>query len=126
MTTALRHDWRAIVQYRLSDDEARQMIKGYGHPEVDDAPITMLATGERPAVGDPRVFLGTHNLLREESAIVCWRCENGWTPELAAEPCPGADGSPLADLAGALSDAPPLGNVPTSNLRTVGRNEPCP
>lgn len=120
------HDWRAVVQYRLTGDEARQLVEGYGHPEVDRAPDTTLAAGERPAVGDPRVFLSLHNLLRNETMVICWRCENAWSAELAAQPCGGSQASPLTDLAGALADAPPLGNVPTSNLTAVGRNDPCP
>ena len=117
------HDWRAVIQYKLSDKEASQMVLGYGHPEVDDAPITLLATGERPAVGDPRVFLGTHNMLRDETLVICWACEMAWDPELAKTPCPGDSQLP-ADL-GTLGPKPPLGNV-NLGLGTVGRNDPCP
>jgi hypothetical protein len=85
----------------------------------------VLAAGERPAVGDPRVWLGPHNQLRDETAVVCWSCEQGWTAEIAAKPCPGPDGSPLGDLAGGLSGAPPLGNT-RAGMTAVGRNDPCP
>jgi hypothetical protein len=112
-----QHDWRAVVQYALTPEEARQMVEGYGHPEVDDAPISALAAGERPAKGDPRVFLGTHNLLRDHSMVVCWGCEQGWSAELAAHPCPGES---------SLGDAPPLGNVHPTFGASVGRNDPCP
>jgi hypothetical protein len=120
----MQHDWRAVMQYRLTDKEARQMVLGYGHPEVDDAPITMLASGERPPVGDPRVFLGTHNIIREEGMVVCWTCEEAWTPEVASKPCPGESQLP-DDLGVHLSEGPPLGNI-TAGLGTVGRNDPCP
>jgi hypothetical protein len=110
------HQWRAVVQYRLTDEEARQLVQGYGHPEVDQAPVTPLAAGERPAAGDPRVFLSTHNLLHQETMVICWSCENGWSPELASQPCGGEDASPLSDLA-----------VPEGALTAnVGRNDPCP
>jgi hypothetical protein len=124
----LAHAWRAVVQYRLTDDEARQLVQGYGHPEVDQAPVTPLAAGERPAAGDPRVFLSTHNLLHQETMVICWSCENGWSPELAAQPCGGEAASPLSDLAGTFASAPgPLGNVPEGALSAnVGRNDPCP
>lgn len=116
-TDVREHQWRAVMQYRLNDEEARQMIEGYGHPEVDGAPVTMLGRGEQPAKGDPRVFLGVHNLLREESVVVCWGCEEAWTPELAARPCSGE--SPLAD-------GPPIGNMRDDFGANVGRNDPCP
>jgi hypothetical protein len=119
------HEWRVLLQYRLTDDEARGLVEGYGHPEVDHAPDRLLAAGERPAVGDPRVWLGPHNQLRDETAVVCWSCEQGWTAEIAAKPCPGPDGSPLGDLAGGLSGAPPLGNT-RAGMTAVGRNDPCP
>jgi uncharacterized Zn-finger protein len=112
----MNHEWRAIIQYRLNETEARQLVQGYGHPEVDNAPDRLLATGERPAVGDPRVFLGTHNMLRKDTVVVCWNCEEAWTPELAGKSCSGE--SPLVD-------APPLGNIRVG-LGTVGRNDPCP
>jgi hypothetical protein len=126
--SASAHDWRAVVQYRLTGAEARQLVEGYGHPEVDQAPVGMLAGDERPAAGDPRVFLGTHNLLAQETMVICWHCENGWSAELAAEPCRGEAASPLSDLAGTFASAPgPLGNVPEGNLSAnVGRNDPCP
>lgn len=104
------------MQYTLTDEEARRMVEGYGHPEVDNAPDTLLATGEVPAVGDPRVFLGTHNLLRDECVVACWNCEQAWDPQLAREECPGD--SPLVN-------APPLGNI-QAPPQTVGRNSPCP
>lgn len=112
----MKHEWRAMIQYKLTDKEARQMVQGYGHPEIDDAPITLLATGEHPPVGDPRVFLGTHNMLRDEAVVVCWGCEEAWSPDIADKPCPGE--SPLAG-------APSIGNI-SIGLDTVGRNDPCP
>lgn len=119
----MRHDWRALMQYTLTDDEARKMVQGYGHPEVDNAPITLLATDQRPAVGDPRVFLGTHNLLREESMVVCYRCENAWSPELAARECRGEADSPLGPRPDPATAH--LGNI-SATLGAVGRNDPCP
>lgn len=122
----MKHEWRAVVQYRLDDEEARQLVEGYGHPEVDEAPVGLLAGDEPPPKGDPRVFLGTHNLLARETMVVCWRCENGWSAELAAQPCQGEGASPLAELAGTFAGAPgPLGNV-EAMMGTVGRNDPCP
>lgn len=119
----MKHEWRALLQYKLNDQEARQLIQGYGHPEVDDAPVGLLASGEQPPVGDPRVFLGTHNMLREETLVVCWTCELAWDPEIASQPCKGESALP-ADL-GTLGPKPPLGNV-SLGLDTVGRNDPCP
>lgn len=113
----MNHEWRALIQYRLTDEEARQMIEGYGHPEVDYAPIGMIAAGEKPPVGDPRVFLGTHNMLREDAMVVCWNCEQAWSREIASKPC--SNDSPLVGT-------PPLGNVPTERMTPVGRNELCP
>jgi uncharacterized Zn-finger protein len=118
----MEHDWRAMIQYKLTDKEARQMVQGYGHPEVDKAPITLLATGEQPPVGDPRVFLGTHNMLRDEAVVVCWNCEMAWDPELAIKDCTGES---IFAEGPALKDAPALGNI-TAGLGTVGRNDPCP
>jgi uncharacterized Zn-finger protein len=118
----MKHEWRAMIQYKLTDNEARQMVQGYGHPEVDKAPITLLATGERPPVGDPRVFLGTHNMLRDEAVVVCWNCEMAWDPELASKECTGE--SMFAE-GPALREGPSIGNI-TAGLGTVGRNEPCP
>ena len=46
----MKHEWRAMIQYKLTDEEARQMVQGYGHPEVDYAPVTMLA-GDAKASG---------------------------------------------------------------------------
>lgn len=118
----MKHEWRAMIQYKLTDEEARQMVQGYGHPEVDFAPVTMLAGDEKPPVGDPRVFLGTHNMLRNEAVVVCWNCEEAWDPELAKKECAGegmfADGVQL-------NQGPSIGNV-TAGLGTVGRNDPCP
>jgi hypothetical protein len=108
------HTWRVLMQYRLTDAEARSMVEGYGHPEVDDAPIGLLAAGETPPRGDPRVWLGPHNMLRDESVVLCYACEEPWSPELAARPCPG-DPRP----------EPITGNVSTE-LAAVGRNNPCP
>jgi hypothetical protein len=118
------HDWRAMIQYKLTDKEARQMVQGYGHPEVDEAPVTLLASGESPPRGDPRVFLGTHNMLREEAVVVCWKCEEGWDPEIAERPCPGESQLP-ADLGPRMADDPSIGNI-TAGLGTIGRNDPCP
>jgi hypothetical protein len=112
----MKHKWRAVMQYTLTDEEARQMIQGYGHPEIDTAPIGLLASDQRPPVGDPRVFLGTHNLLRDESVIICWGCEEAWSPEIANNPCSGE--SPLSDVS--------LESNMTAKLGTVGRNDPCP
>ena len=81
----MKHEWRAMIQYKLTDEEARQMVQGYGHPEVDYAPVTMLAGDQAPAVGDPRVFLGTHNMLREEAVVVCWNCEDGLGSRIGKE-----------------------------------------
>jgi hypothetical protein len=125
------HEWRALMQYRLTDPEARQMTEGYGHPEVDNAPVTMLAAGEGPAKGDPRVFLGTHNLIRDESTVLCYVCEQPWTAELAARPCPGEPGAKLAYVDHQGRDLHPHeAPVPGSNigpgLTSVGRNDPCP
>jgi SEC-C motif len=118
----MKHEWRAMIQYKLTDEEARQMVQGYGHPEVDYAPVTMLAGDQKPPVGDPRVFLGTHNMLRDEAVVVCWNCEMAWDPELARKECTGegifADGIQT-------NQGPPIGNV-TAGLGTVGRNDPCP
>ena len=118
----MKHEWRAMIQYKLTDEEARQMVQGYGHPEVDYAPVTMLAGDEKPPVGDPRVFLGTHNMLREEAVVVCWNCELAWDSELSKKECTGegmfADGVQL-------NQGPSIGNV-TAGLGTVGRNDPCP
>lgn len=119
------------MQYRLSDVEARQMTEGYGHPEVDNAPVQMLAAGEGPAKGDPRVFLGTHNLIRNESMVLCYACEQPWSAELAAQPCEGEPGSKLAYVDDQGRDLHP-GEVMTgasnigSGMRPVGRNDPCP
>lgn len=123
----MKHNWRAVIQYRLTDEEARQMVQGYGHPEVDNAPVTLLASGETPPVGDPRVFLGTHNMIREEAVVVCWNCELGWDPKIALAECKGESAFPdLFGIEGAgLKDAPPIGNI-TAGLGTVGRNDPCP
>ena len=118
----MKHEWRAMIQYKLTEDEARQMVQGYGHPEVDYAPFTMLAGDQKPAVGDPRVFLGTHNMIREDAVVLCWNCEEAWTPELAKKECTGegifADGIQI-------NQSPPLGNI-SAGLGTVGRNDPCP
>jgi hypothetical protein len=118
------HDWRAMIQYTLTDKEARQMVQGYGHPEVDEAPVTLLASDESPPKGDPRVFLGTHNMLRDEAVVVCWKCEEAWDPEIAERPCPGESQLP-ADLGVQLKDSPPLGNI-VAGFGEVGRNDPCP
>jgi hypothetical protein len=123
----MKHAWRALIQYKLTDKEARQMVQGYGHPEVDEAPITLLASEEQPPMGDPRVFLGTHNMLREEALVVCWNCELAWDPELALKECKGESALPdeLGVEGTGLKDAPPLGNV-RLGLGEVGRNDPCP
>lgn len=121
----MEHDWRALLQYKLTNREAEQMVRGYGHPEVDDAPVTLLASGETPAVGDPRVFLGTHNLLNDETVVLCYVCELAWDPELAKQPCLGHSALP-ADLGEILGGPkPPIGNV-NLGLGEVGRNDPCP
>jgi SEC-C motif len=118
----MKHDWRALLQYKLTDDEARKMVKGYGHPEVDEAPIGVIAAGEKPPVGDPRVFLGPHNLIQENTVVVCWNCEQAWDSTIADVECLGesvfGEGPLLNQLDGA-------GNVP-GHFGGVGRNEPCP
>lgn len=125
------HEWRALMQYRLTDAEARSMVEGYGHPEVDGAPIGMVAAGDLPPQGDPRVWLGTHNLLRDESVVLCYACEEPWTPELAARLCPGEPPGRLAYVDAAGRDtrrgetAAPLGNI-APTVGPVGRNDPCP
>ena len=123
----MKHDWRAMIQYKLTDKEARQMVQGYGHPEIDQAPITLLASGEKPPLGDPRVFLGTHNMLRDEAVVVCWNCELAWDSEIAAKSCKGESAFPETfGIEGAgLKDAPPLGNIKLG-LGEIGRNDPCP
>jgi hypothetical protein len=118
------------MQYRLTDAEARSMVEGYGHPEVDEAPIGLLAAGERPPVGDPRVWLGPHNLLRDESLVLCYACEEPWTPELAALPCPGEPPGHLTYVDDTGRNLRPderavAGNI-NAEFRPVGRNEPCP
>jgi SEC-C motif len=117
-----KHEWRAMIQYKLTDEEARQMVEGYGHPEVDNAPVTLLAAGERPASGDPRVFLGTHNMLREEAVVVCWNCELAWDPELARKECTGES---IFAFGPRMNDAKGIGNI-RAGLDPVGRNDPCP
>lgn len=118
-----KHDWRAIMQFSLTDDEARKAVVGYGHPEVDYAPDTALFAGEKPPVGDPRVFFGLHNLLRDQTIIVCWKCEEAWTPEVASRECEEegmfADGRSLTNR--------PITNVPPDIVLTgISRNDPCP
>jgi hypothetical protein len=104
----VKHDWRAIVQYKLTNDEARKLVEGYGHPEVDHAPDAALAAGETPAVGDPRVHLGLHNLMRDQSIVICYQCEEGWTPALATQECPGEPSTEMTELLGG-PDIPPKG-----------------
>lgn len=119
------HDWRAILQYSITAKEAGQMVQGYGHPEVDNAPITLLAGDERPPVGDPRVFLGTHNMLQEETLVICWVCELAWDPEVAKQECKGESELPFLLPTTPPGPKPPLGNVKLG-LGEVGRNDPCP
>lgn len=118
----MEHDWRAMIQYKLTDEEARQMVLGYGHPEVDHAPVTLLASDQKPAVGDPRVFLGTHNMLQDEAVVLCWNCEMAWDPELAEKECTGES---IFVEGPSLKNAPPVGNI-VAGLGTIGRNDPCP
>ena len=121
----MTHDWRVLLQYELTDDEARKMVQGYGHPEVDDAPDMYLAGDQDPPKGDPRVFLGRHNLIRNETVVLCWVCEQAWTEELAKKSCIGRSAFP-ADLGQMVTEPkPPLGNV-RAGLGPISRNEPCP
>jgi hypothetical protein len=125
------HDWRALIQYLLTEEEARQMVEGYGHPEVDDAPIQMLAEGQGPSAGDPRVFLGTHNMLRGESYVGCFTCEQVWSPEAVAAGCPGEPTGRLTYVDPAGRAIPetmtpaPGGNV-SGTMTAVRRNDLCP
>lgn len=119
----MKHEWRAVLQYKLTDEEARQLVEGYGHPEIDSAPDNYLASGEKPPTGDPRVWFGPHNILREEMVVVCWNCELAWDPELARKECTGES---IFAVGPALKEGQGIGNIDPGVLIGVGRNDPCP
>lgn len=123
------HQWRVLAQYEITPDDALRLTAG-----SDDRPPTELYAGEVPDSDDPRPFLGTHNLLREEMVVVCMRCESAFTPGIGAQECPGEpdghapDGTPLFGGKPFHEKALDGGNIPgkLSPPERPGRNDKCP
>lgn len=131
-----RHEWVVMAPFEVTDEDARRMATGEGLPTVDVVPATQLAADERPAPEDARPFFGLHNLRQDLMGVVCWSCEEPWTPEVAAKPCAGQPAGKLAYVDDEGRDRNP-DEVMTHATRPgeaarhvgvggVGRNDPCP
>lgn len=124
------HRWRAIVQFDLTPEDAAKMVKGT--PGYEGRGPEQIAGDDAPVPDDPRPFLGLHNLVAGESVVVCYDCEQGWSPELAAVPCEGQPPGELAyvdeggrEVPGTRTVKGQRSNV-ADEFRGVGRNDRCP
>jgi hypothetical protein len=111
-----RHRWMVMMPFEIAPSDARKIRSGE-LPGIDVVPDTELSREEAPRADDPRPWFGLHNLQRELVAgPFCYVCEEPYSDELEAQPCPGdPDGVDLR-----MPDAPAFG------VTSVGRNERCP
>lgn len=122
---AERHRWMVYVPYEVTAEDARriQSREDLGGPQG-------LAGDEAPAPGDPRPFLGMHNVVHDLVAVGCFTCEQPYSDEVEAAGCPGEPGAKLAYVDAAGRDLHPNEVVDRAAAPTrfggVGRNEPCP
>lgn len=76
----MKHEWRAMIQYKLSDEEARQMVQGYGHPEIDNAPIQMLASDQKTSGGRSSSISRNTQYASRRSGCSLLQLRNGLGP----------------------------------------------
>lgn len=126
-----RHRWRALVPYEVTDEDARRLVQG-DYPGAD-LPPEQIAGDESPPLNDERPFLGLHNVVREDAGVFCWACEQPWSEEVAAAPCPGEPEGELTYVGpdGRRVDpherrAPQGAGGIGHHLGGIGRNDPCP
>jgi hypothetical protein len=87
-----RHQWRAVIVYRLDDETAAKMYAGPPSP-----PITVYG---KPPVDPLRATLMAEMIDQENSVVGCWVCEMSWQHG-RHRPCPGhpvgysLDGTPI-------------------------------
>lgn len=120
----MRHRWMVFMPFEVTDQDAARVATGEGlDPAVAALPDSQLAADERPAPGDARPFFGLHNVVRDLVSVGCYVCEQPYTTEVAAAPCPGdPSGKSVDELH--LPDSR-LG-APVAGFSGVGRNDPCP
>lgn len=81
-----RHDWRAMLGYRLTDEEAYKLANQSNEP--DAPPLVPIYPGEEDKVDAAIAVLRVEQIDPTLQHIVCLRCEV--THEAAAGyPCPG-------------------------------------
>lgn len=84
-----RHDWIALVAYRLGDEDAAKFYAG------PPGPVRQV-TGSPPPVDPSRVTLTADMVVQEHSTVGCYRCEQPWT-QCRHQPCPGEPHGYLPD-----------------------------
>lgn len=81
-----RHDWRAFVSYRLTDEEAYKLANQSDEPGAP--PLVPIYPGEEGRVDPAKTVLRVEQVDASLSHIGCLRCEMPHD-EAAGYPCPG-------------------------------------
>lgn len=81
-----RHDWRAFVCYRLSDEDAYKLANQSNEPGAP--PLVPIYPGEEDQVDPAKTVLRVEQVDPSLSHIACLRCEMPHS-EAAGYPCPG-------------------------------------
>jgi hypothetical protein len=74
--------WRALTRC------GRRLTTGESVPNTHLSP-NQLASDERPPLDDKQPVLGLHKRRQDPVTVARFACEQPWTPEVAAQPCPG-------------------------------------
>lgn len=81
-----RHDWRAFVSYRLTDEEAYKLANQSNEP--DAPPLVPIYPGEEGKVDPAKTVLRVEQVDPTLSHIGCLNCETAHQAA-AGYPCPG-------------------------------------